>query len=151
MQTWGVWPQQTPKKMQDLSQQGQLRGNWCQWTWNRHCGTQSQGWESGRRAKKAGRHVLPLIFLSFFLVHLLTTSIYSRKTTVDKNSDVASFQDNNRPLSRLVFFFLPVCFSDNTNRSKWKLKEDGTSVAPPQHLCSAQSTAPLILPVSTQK
>ena len=44
-----------------------------------------------------------------------------------------------------------MCFSDNTIRSKWKLKEDGTSVAPPQCLRSAQSTAPLILPVSTRK
>ena len=44
-----------------------------------------------------------------------------------------------------------MCFSDNTNRSERKLKEDGTSVAPPQCLRSAQSTAPLILPVSTWK
>ena len=44
-----------------------------------------------------------------------------------------------------------MCFSDNTNRSERKLKEDGTSVAPPQRLRSAQSTAPLFLPVSTWK
>ena len=65
--------------------------------------------KSGRRAKKTGWYVLPLIFLSFSFVHLLTTSIYSRKTAVDKNRDVTSFQDNNRPLSRLVYFFPPLC------------------------------------------
>ena len=70
--------------------------------------------KSGRRAKKAGQYVLPLIFLSFSFIFSCSftnycTSIYSRKTAVDKNRDVASFQDNNCPLSRLVFFFPPLC------------------------------------------
>ena len=56
--------------------------------------------KSGRWAKKAGQYVLPLIFLSFSFFFSCSFTIYSRKTTVDKNRDVASFQDNNHPLSR---------------------------------------------------
>ena len=110
--------------------------------------------KSGRRAKKAGRYVLPLIFLSFpsfFLVHLLTTSIYSRKTAVDKNRDVASFQDNNHPLSRLVFFSHHCVLFWQHKQIQMKAQGGWHISCPPQRLRLAQSTAPLILPVSTCK
>lgn len=63
--------------------------------------------KSGRRAKKTGRYVpsltffLFLFFVSFILIfHSLIMFVYSRKTTLAKNNEVATFQDNNRPLPR---------------------------------------------------